>query len=357
MRNLLESSDQVANARRRGQLQGISLPAYRKLSHFWRHAQRLYEALSKAWQCDCISHIASLELEHRTPENLEFKVLFDLTAVFQRLTKIKVIETSNGPSIHTAQPTSKTTGRPPQKVRWVTSTPNPDSSQNLAQISNLCGKLSGKCADCIGFLEEDEYRFAVYPALQSPSALRTPTKTLEDLLTATDVPTRRKRYCLALTLASSYLQLGATPWLNTQLRKDSIVFLVDSNNHETAILEHPYIRQEMSGSSNSRTPDALATLGIRLLELCFGKPLEATQYRKQLPSGDAISAPVLDYAAAIQWSKHAGEEAGPEFAEAIDWCLHTKEVSDGSWRKDLLQNVVIPLDACHRQVSQKASCI
>ena len=165
--------------------------------------------------------------------------------------------------------------------------------------------------------------------------------------------TRRKRYRLALILASSYLQLGATPWLDTQLRKDNIIFLQDSSDSNATLLDRPYIRREMSKNNDSQSPDALASLGIRLLELCFGKSLEATQFRKQLPVGDSTSAPILDSAAAIQWSKQAGEEARPEFAEAIDWCLHAKELSDGGWRKDPLQHVVVPLDACHKQVSQK----
>ena len=96
----------------------------------------------------------------------------------------------------------------------------------------------------------------------------------------------------------------------------------------------------MSGNASNEPVDALASLGIWLLELCFGAFLESTPFRRQLPPGDAISAPVLDYAAAIRWIKRVGEEARPEFAEAIDRFLRTKELSDGSWRKDLLQHVV-----------------
>jgi hypothetical protein len=91
-----------------------------------------------------------------------------------------------------------------------------------------------------------------------------------------------------------------------------------------------------------------------LLELCFGTTLESNEFRKQLPVGDSITGPILDYAAAIQWSKMVSEEAGPGYAEAIEWCLHAKQVSDGSWRKEIWTHVILPLDACHRQVSQKS---
>ncbi|KAF2187523.1 hypothetical protein K469DRAFT_472815, partial [Zopfia rhizophila CBS 207.26] len=63
------------------------------------------------------------------------------------------------------------------------------------------------------------------------------------------------------------------------------------------------------------------TLGIRLIELCFGTFLENNKFRQQLPPGDTTSVPILDYAAAVQWRKMVSEEAGPEFAEAVEWYL------------------------------------
>ncbi|KAF2626075.1 hypothetical protein BU25DRAFT_440835 [Macroventuria anomochaeta] len=132
----------------------------------------------------------------------------------------------------------------------------------------------------------------IYLDAHISSTFLTPTKTLQDLLADTQILTRRRRYCLALTLASSYLQLGATPWLNTQLRKDNIIFLQDQTNPDTTILNHPYLRCEIFGDVSN------------------------------------------------QPSRRVGEEAGLEFAEPIDW-------------KDLLQHVIVPLDTLHKQVSQK----
>jgi hypothetical protein len=356
MRNLLDSSDRLAAARRQGQVNRSSLPVPRKIGDFWRHAQRLHTALSKAWQCDCLTHITNLGLEHRTSEKLEFDVFFDLVVAGLRLTKIKVVGKDDGTNQHTTQRTVSPDPRSQRQVRFKSpiSLPQTDSAQNLTPIYDLCGSLSTDCAGCLGFLEEDEHRFMVYPEAQVLPAVHASTKTLGDLLASTEVLTRRKRYGLALTLASSYLQLGATPWLNPQLRTDNIVFLQDPCDPTVTSIDHPYIRREISKNNNKSTStEGLPSLGIRLLELCFGKSLEATSFRKQLPAGDPTSAPILDFAAAIQWSKQAGEEAGPEFADAIDWCLHAKERSDGSWRKDFLQNVVAPLYSCHKQVSQK----
>lgn len=354
MRNLLESNDRIVAARRQ---RYTIRSAPRRIGDFWRHAQRLHTALSKAWQCGCLSHVANLGLEHRTSEKVEFDVFFDLTAAGLIFRKVKVIERRDGVDQRTAQRDVLPNPNSQRQVRFQppAPVPIPDPSQRLTPIQDLCASLASYRADCWGFLEEDEHRFMVYPDTKVPTEMRTPTKTLGDLLESAELLTRRKRYSLALTLASSYLQLGATPWLNTQLHTDNIVFLQDPADPAVTVVDHPYIRRELSRSNIGQSTDGLPTLGIRLLELCFGRSLEATTFRKQLPAGDSISAPILDYAAAIQWSKEAVEEAGPEFAEAIDWCLHAKERIDGSWRNELLQLVVLPLDSCHKQMSQKAT--
>jgi hypothetical protein len=141
------------------------------------------------------------------------------------------------------------------------------------------------------------------------------------------------------------------------MKKDNILFLQDSRDNSIPLLDNPYICRHISKGMNSLSTGTISCLGIRLLELCFGRPLESSTFRKQLPPGDAASAPFLDYAAALQWSKMASEEAGPEFADAIEWCLHAKEQSDGSWRKDLWTHVIFPLDGCYRQVSQKPNFV
>jgi hypothetical protein len=169
---------------------------------------------------------------------------------------------------------------------------------NMNAIKDLCSTLSTKCPGCFGFLDEDEHRFIVYPGSPTTSSTFHSTVTLDTLL---------------------------------------------QNAHS-----------EISKKPSVPVADDISTLGIRLLELCFGTTLESNEFRKQLPVGDSVTGRILDYAAAIQWSKMVSEEAGPEYAEAIEWCLHAKQVSDGSWRKEIWTHVILPLDACHRQVSQKS---
>ncbi|KAF2737057.1 hypothetical protein EJ04DRAFT_410694, partial [Polyplosphaeria fusca] len=78
MRNLLQSSDETTIARRNRQpvKYGTHNLVNRTINEFWRHAKRLHEALSKAWQCGCASHQANLALKHRASDTVEFEILF-----------------------------------------------------------------------------------------------------------------------------------------------------------------------------------------------------------------------------------------------------------------------------------------
>ncbi|KAF2193526.1 hypothetical protein K469DRAFT_728734 [Zopfia rhizophila CBS 207.26] len=187
----------------------------------------------------------------------------------------------------------------------------------MTKIKCLCCTLSQICPVCLGLLDEDEYRFIVYPGAQTVLILCD----IHGLLT------RCKRYWLALTLMSSYLQLGSTPWLNTPLRKDSVLFFRDPSNTDALLLDSPYICGDMPKEAAININDTISTLGIRLLELCFGTPLES--------------------------SRIVSEQAGPGFAEAVDWCLHAEELSNGSWRKEICTRVIVPLDYCHKQISKQ----
>jgi len=69
-------------------------------------------------------------------------------------------------------------------------------------------------------------------------------------------------------------------------------------------------------------------------------------------NAQTASNPFFDMAAALEWSAQVAEEAGPEFAEAVEWCLKNMPgsgKSDGmpdKWRKELFEKVVVPLQYC-----------
>jgi hypothetical protein len=88
-----------------------------------------------------------------------------------------------------------------------------------------------------------------------------------------------------------------------------------------------------------------------ILELFFGKALEDHEIRQKYPPAGHF----LDLAAVLEWSPRAVDEGGPEFADAILWCLHNMPGSgelDGNLekgREELYLKVVLPLKYCYDQ--------
>jgi hypothetical protein len=170
--------------------------------------------------------------------------------------------------------------------------------------------------------------------------------------------TRRQRFFIALTLASSQLQLQKTPWLESGWSKDSIYFMCKSTDPLKITLEQPFIgrglghpdREAKTDSTNSE--NTLPALGIMLMELCFGVPFEEQEFRKKYLSPDGLSNPYLDLAAAMEWcNSEAAEEAGPEFADAVRFCLGQFGAPplDEKKRQELMEKVIKPLQFCHQQ--------
>jgi adenylosuccinate lyase len=117
MRSLLESSDHIVVASRTRGTAKSPFAMSRKINEFWRHAKRLYEALSKAWECGGTSHVANLQLQHRISDKVEFDVLFMLGATpthrkWQE-TRIKMI-----PGVMSLSTVGVTTNLPPSATTF-----------------------------------------------------------------------------------------------------------------------------------------------------------------------------------------------------------------------------------------------
>ncbi|KAM7204850.1 hypothetical protein V8F33_001439 [Rhypophila sp. PSN 637] len=187
--------------------------------------------------------------------------------------------------------------------------------------------------------------------------------TLDQIIT-TGV-SRKQRYLLALTLASSFLQLLDTPWLPVSWKRSDIVFLLHNQQTDLSQQLQPYLKRDISLLPLSHTPStnllslgsgsggkttiidlnrSLDKLGILLLELCFGQLLE-TQYNKmRLTPGAGEERTIFDLYVARSWLYEVEDEAGREYFEAVAWCLGS--ASSDKWRADMLKNVVEPLVRC-----------
>ena len=225
------------------------------------------------------------------------------------------------------------------------------------EIASLCQSLQNHrpSDSCLGFLQDDDKRFYVYAQPQTSTQDVESPVSLDQLLRQSFQPSlnRRQRYSLALALSSSFLQLRPSPWLQSPWKKEEIAFFRDPIDSKAILLDKPHITTDFTTSAPASGTDdrsAFASLGVILLELCFGTIIDTHPVRLKFPAGDELTKPSFDLLAAVEWQREVGEEAGPDYASAVDWCLlrSRKLGSDSDWRRGLLREVVQPLERCHK---------
>ena len=376
-------------------------PMPASLLHFWQHARDLYQLVQQAWNCTCCtSHSTDLLLrDYRDPDKIEFKILFnyaekittehsgpwdwketDIVALDRNKPRAQVpVDKALDNAVGGTQMNSSSVLRPSTKVRrgretkgvrfiekvipvtnMVASLPL-QAKPPLTKITNLCthlGEIRTHDAQ-LGILASDSNSYSVYLPTQtalSKSELR--HITLDEVLRS---PmefhlSRRQRYTMALAIASSYVQLHATPWIWTRWNKCDIYLLYDSGN--SVFYEQPRIAKKISKEQpRSCEPQdrSLVSLGIMLLELAFGQALEHNSYRLNKPTLNTCNDHYYDAAAAKEWCDGRMEDEDPAFAKPVLWCLdhatsrQKMDLDNDTWRTDLFNNVVQPINSCCKE--------
>lgn len=153
-------------------------------------------------------------------------------------------------------------------------------------------------------------------------------------------------------LASSVAQLQFTPWLWTGLAKEDIHFFPCRDDACNVPYHEPFVRQGFSTLNLATvgpemTECNFTSLGILLLELCFGKQLEGHPLRKKHPPGTGEVKQAFDLLAANEWAQGVSDEGGEDYASAVKWCFFTStRNSNDSWRGEVIKNVITPLQKC-----------
>lgn len=230
-------------------------------------------------------------------------------------------------------------------------------------IKDLCQSLGRPDSQLCGFMADEDYRYYVY---QEPAASRhskSPrTITLDRLLRHDDTkcPTRRQRVALAFILSSSFLQLLESPWLSASWQKSDVMFFEDPVHPGVFKLNEPHLDNCLQRKSDvgpatetsrrMQLSSSLETLGIVLLELCFGKLLAEQPCRlKYSTTGDSTVERALDIQAAKEWHGEIEEEAGHDYSVAVGWCLGgILSTPPDRWREAMHGKVVHPLESCHK---------
>ena len=251
--------------------------------------------------------------------------------------------------------------------------PNPNlhkasltSGTTIISISNLCHALKdahykGEVEKCLGHLTGDGRPLGVYVIGQHSPSTGLKTITLRDILTremgpylvgAPEVPlsTPKFRLNLATTLASTALQLQTTPWLNSSWDSNDVLF-------HTGIAAHPYITKGFDPEATQPENPvkhgdpvpvrnrSIFNLGVLLLELCLGKPLD----HFKTPEDTTV---FTEFCIAKRLVENLAEETSSGYADAVTACIYCdfgREVKDHSldndvFRQAVYEYVVTPLE-------------
>ncbi|KAK7420552.1 hypothetical protein QQX98_002751 [Neonectria punicea] len=391
MRDLLDTSDKET------QLVGKRASAARSsaidaaICGFFVHVNKLFRALTSAWNCYCQQqHCVRLLLQHRTDKKSEFEVVFakSLPSSWE-VRRTRIVEgdgveavnqlkkpagsnqtsTIRIPAHREKQPMKSAlrtrtqasvtdVGRTVPAITLTASTALIDDT-NVPPITSLCISLDEGNEPCCGFLPEEDCRYYVYKLSRLQMKTLSPV-TLDEILRGQvqPPPTRRQRYSLALTLASSFLQLLDTPWLPATWSKSDIVFTGSVVDSGVFALDQPHLSRglvapERAASKAATFLQSLDLFGIVLLELCFGVLLENHACRRRWPAGNNETEKMaFDFMAAREWQLEVNEEAGPDYSEAVAWCLGgNRGTPPEVWRRQMLQKVVQPLERCSQFLS------
>jgi hypothetical protein len=352
-------------------------------------AENFYSVLSNGWKCPCqADHSVSLRLEPRMEDVTNddeddeelmrdpFHVLFRYNHVHPlddshanpwswEEADVRIEPEPSSCSTHTGKGVRFAKQAIPKAVQAALE-PQPD----LQPIQDLCsaiGTLQKPQRDVCFSLLANEIAKQKYGVLITPMKQLPPDRELwsvSSLRTVLEDPkfTRRDRLKLAVTLASSVLQLHDTPWLEKDWGKDSIFFV---NRPGKTAYDQPFVSQHFNYTTSSATADishnlsmivrnpTLFALGIALIELWYKKPMTEFHEEADGPqnTGNALFDLMAQFNTADRLSKALYDEAGDTYSDAVRRCIRCDFDSRASsleniqLQKAVYQGVVAQLQA------------
>lgn len=229
---------------------------------------------------------------------------------------------------------------PPYSV----SDPVSAQAQSLQEVKDICASIHRlrSTNSCIGLsLDAKKTLRGVYTvdtAEKAPSIFE--VVSLDDLLDRRPAVhgrraklSKKERYSLALTLASSVLYLNSTPWLTNQWAAKDVKFHQIADATNSIDIEHPYLAPNAADPVDGPTAKAkslnfqnkntvLLALAVALLELYFGTTAEKYQETEHGTRDPALHQNSwMLCAMAHQWAEESQDELSAAFLGAIRHCL------------------------------------
>ncbi|CAK3840583.1 Hypothetical predicted protein [Lecanosticta acicola] len=412
LEGLIRRSDKVTKLQCSATI-AVSRRASKPLLQYWHHAGRIHALVQASWICSCKQkHCAYLWLHHPVAQANELKLLMlwepqhssPSDHAFWKPRDLEITWVHGGlfgPESMSATPVQKFIGPPkPENIRSgcsqklakrvkiskpvepdaplkttassTSASSGPDvvsSSSKDGQIKDLCkamrscGMSPVQLGALVGSSDDAQYLVCAKP----DATVSAGDVSLEDILRDCKCQTiKRKsdRFKIALAVASAHLQLASTSWSRRQWEAKDIFFPQDRQNPDKISLDKPYVSTDFNDAPSSlrarsrQTDHSFECLGIILLELLFGKTLEAHELWQKLGLEGRKTDSLTRSMVASRWADDEAEgEAGPEFASAIQWCLRESPttLNGNEWRKDLADRVVMPLQRCWDWIKPRTS--
>lgn len=343
-------------------------------------AQRLFDSLnSRLSPCGCTHpHQANLRLDIRKDRRAEDAERFAFLLTFEKHSQSALsppwdwrdieIESSQMPgraatlATLQVQTPAKKTARFAPSIR-VSTFPQPplprDSSLGLAErIDSLCRTLLATHQKdcCLGVLEEEAWQHHVYSVAGPASTAQiSTTASLNDIINAARRIAPRQKCILALTLASSVLQLHDTPWLPRAWETKDIYFL--KNRDGNVIPSQFYVSRTFTSASQVAAAvrrrrlvknETVFALGVALLELAHGASILSFKQPEDL-NEDGREDSMTEVSIATRLARELNNYESENYARAVLRCITCTfdtfafGFDDHEFREAFYQAVVIPL--------------
>jgi hypothetical protein len=334
--------------------------------HIKDQAVTFHSALHRCWKCDCqTTHSVNLRLEPRIDDvfSEDEETGLSTRGSFHVLFRY---EHGNPQDVNHVKPWTWEEAH--ARIKYESQAPLPDPIQkrgsskgvrfakqtmpqavqaalkpqpNLQPIEDLCSAISTLQMPqrdvCFSMLADEIAKqksgvLLITPVKQYPSdtALWS-VSSLRAILSDSNFA-RQDRLKLAITLASSVLQLHETPWLDEDWGKDSILFVERPGQIH---YDQPFVSQNMDAPSQPRVSTAsslmscfirnqtLYALGVALIELYYRKPISDLHQDIDGPqnTGDILRDSMTEFKTADRLADALFSEAGAKYSDAVRRCI------------------------------------
>ncbi|KUI72164.1 hypothetical protein VM1G_07495 [Cytospora mali] len=350
-----------------------------------QHAYAVHQTLANHWKCHrrCKYHAAHLSLRaEEVAKWHEGKSALKMSLRNGEESSSGSAEKTVGfqlplslPEPSVASPSSAEQLRASPKKRIpssapVPASPLPASTKDLEPIADLCAFLVGEDQK-VGRLDDDDSdRTLEFSKLSKKQSMKVTGK--EKVLSFSEllkryqdsgiVISRRDRFEMATHIASALLQTYRSPWLPPQWTKGNFYFLAD-DERRLVCSRYPLVSRKFASSpltdddgDENPSPqqqldqarECLSTLGIMILELIFGKPIEDCKFRCNYYGVDGRPNDQTDVSTAQRWASEVLGDSGPEISDVVRRCLDCSfgpepNFADVRFREAVYEGVIQPL--------------